>query len=85
MVQLSDLVSAALFAPSLLFGAWSGTIADRYDARRTVMWLQVLLGLQAVALAALVFAGAEQLWSLVLLALWNGIGGDVSIDPCARR
>jgi MFS family permease len=77
------LVSAALFAPSLVFGAWAGTIADRYDARRSVMWLQVMLGLQAVALAALVFAGAEQLWSLVLLALWNGVGG--ALDRPVRQ
>ena len=77
------LVSAALFAPSLVFGAWAGTIADRYDSRRAVMWLQVLLGLQAVALAALVFAGAEQLWSLVLLALWNGVGG--ALDRPVRQ
>lgn len=69
------LVSASLFAPSLLFGAWAGAIADRFDARRTIIALQVVLGLQAVALAALVFADAEALWSLVLLALWNGVGG----------
>lgn len=69
------LVSASLFAPSLLFGAWAGAIADRFDARRTIIALQFVLGAQAVALAALVFAGAEELWSLVLLALWNGIGG----------
>jgi MFS family permease len=69
------LVSASLFAPSLLFGAWAGAVADRFDARRTIIGLQVVLGLQAVALAALVFAGAEALWSIVLLALWNGVGG----------
>lgn len=68
-------VSASLFAPSLLFGAWAGAVADRFDARRTIIVLQVVLGLQAVALAALVFAGAEALWSIVLLALWNGVGG----------
>jgi MFS family permease len=69
------LVSASLFAPSLVFGAWAGAVADRFDARRTIIALQFVLGLQAVALAALVFAGAEALWSLVLLALWNGVGG----------
>lgn len=69
------LVSASLFAPSLLFGAWAGAIADRFDARRTIIALQFVLGAQAVALAALVFAGEDELWSLVLLALWNGIGG----------
>jgi MFS family permease len=77
------LVSAALFAPSLVFGAWAGVVADRFDARRAVMWLQVMLGLQAVALAALVFAGAEALWSLVVLALWNGVGG--ALDRPVRQ
>jgi hypothetical protein len=48
-----------------------------------VLWLQVMLGLQAVALAALVFAHAEALWSLVLLALWNGVGG--ALDRPVRQ
>jgi len=69
------LVSAALFIPSLALGAWAGTVADRFDARRAVLWLQILLGLQAAVLAVVVFAKAETLWLLVLLALWNGVGG----------
>jgi MFS family permease len=69
------IVSAAMWLPSLVLGAWSGAVADRYDARRTVLYLQVVLGLQAVALAALVFAGAQAMWSLIVLSLWNGIAG----------
>ena len=36
-------VSAAQFVPPLLFGAWAGALADRFDARRAVLALQVLL------------------------------------------
>jgi MFS family permease len=67
------LIGAALFAPSLVLGAWSGSVADRFDARRTVIVLNLVLGAQAVALAWLVFSGAEQFWSLFVLALWNGV------------
>jgi MFS family permease len=69
------LISACLFIPSFLFGAWAGAIADRFDARRTIIWLQVFLGLQATVLALVVAAGWESMGLLVVLSLWNGVGG----------
>ena len=77
------IVSAAMFVPSLLFGAWAGAVADRFDARRTVIVLQALLGAQALALAVLVSLHAESMWSLVALALWNGVGG--ALDRPVRQ
>ncbi|MSX56662.1 MAG: hypothetical protein F2772_14155, partial [Actinobacteria bacterium] len=62
------LVTAAQFAPALILGVWAGAVADRFDARRAVMGLQVLLGAQAASLAVLVFTDHASLWSLCLLA-----------------
>jgi MFS family permease len=76
-------VSAALFAPSLVVGAWAGSLADRFDARRSLLWLQVVLGGQAAALAIVVFAGYTNFWLLFALAIWNGIGG--SVDRPVRQ
>ena len=56
------LVVAAQFLPSVFLGAWAGAVADRFDARKVVLALQVVLATQAVALAALVFSGSEALW-----------------------
>jgi MFS family permease len=77
------LITAALFVPSLLFGAWAGALADRLDARRALIAIQLFLAAQGVVLAAVVFAGAEALWLLVLIALWNGVGG--AIDRPLRQ
>ncbi len=68
------LVTAAQFAPALILGVWAGAVADRFDARRAVMGLQVLLGAQAASLAVLVFTDHASLWSLCLLAMVQGVG-----------
>lgn len=77
------LVMAAQFLPSVFLGAWAGAVADRFDARKVVLALQVVLATQAVALATLVFSGAEALWSLALLTLWNGAA--TAFDPPVRQ
>jgi MFS family permease len=67
------LIGAALFAPSLVLGAWSGSVADRFDPRRTVIVLNAVLGAQAVTVALVVFSGVESFGLLLALALWNGV------------
>jgi len=68
------LVISAQYVPALLLGVWAGAVADRFDARRAVVGLQVLLGCQAAALAVLVFTDRAALWSLCLLAMVQGVG-----------
>ena len=51
------ILTALQFAPILFLGAWGGAVADRLDRRRMAMITQTLLALQAVAIAALDFAG----------------------------
>jgi MFS family permease len=89
VLQITDsgravgLVSAAQFAPALLLGAWSGALADRFEARRAVLVLQIVLGAQALALAVVVFSGSRALWPLVALAMWQGVG--TAFDPPIRQ
>jgi predicted MFS family arabinose efflux permease len=89
VLQITDsgravgLVSAAQFAPALLLGAWSGAVADRFQARRAVLVLQIVLGAQALALALVVFSGSRALWPLVALAMWQGVG--TAFDPPIRQ
>lgn len=68
------LVISAQYVPALLLGVWAGAVADRFDARRAVMGLQILLGAQAAGLAALVLSHHAALWSLCLLAMVQGVG-----------
>jgi MFS family permease len=70
------LLSICDAVPLLAFAAVGGTIADRFDRRKVVLWTE--LGLMAVAglLAVNAFAGSPQVWALYVLAasatsLWS--------------
>jgi MFS family permease len=77
------LVTASQFLPPLLFGAWAGAVADRFDARRAVLALQVPLCAQATALTVLVLTHHAALWSLCALASVQGLGS--AFDPPVRQ
>ena len=59
--------------PSFLFGAWSGTLADRLPRKRVFFCTQAAALLQASLLAALTFTGAVRAWHLFPLALLLGL------------
>ncbi len=63
----------------LLFGTFSGVVADRVDRRRAIYVTQSLLALQAVTLAVVAGTGIVEPWHLVLLALWQGIANAFDI------
>jgi MFS family permease len=50
--------SGLQFLPMLLFGAWGGVIADRFDKRRLLYFTQVAAGVLAFGLGLIVWAGA---------------------------
>jgi MFS family permease len=60
------------FLPFTLFGLFSGVVADRLDNRRLMIATQVSSMLVSVALAALAFSGAAQLWQVYVLAALGG-------------
>jgi MFS family permease len=67
------LTAALQFLPVLLFGAFGGVVADRFDKRRVLMVTQILFLVQALALWLVVATGVVQLWMVWALALGLGL------------
>ncbi len=66
------MTTALQFLPILLFGAWGGLLADRFDKRRLLMVTQAVMALPALALFAIVTAGAVQPWMVLGLVFFRG-------------
>ncbi len=62
------LVSAAQFTPTLLFGAFAGTLADRHSRWHMLQITQVLAATIATALGVMVATDTISVWSLFALA-----------------
>ncbi len=66
------LTAAAQFLPILLFGAYGGLIADRYDKRRLLMLTQAVMAVPALVLLGLTAEGAIEPWMILALAFARG-------------
>jgi MFS family permease len=73
------IVTGLQFAPILLFGAWTGLLADRVDKRRLVIATQSLAAVLAVVLGVVTVAGIVDVWMIYLLAFGLGIATAVEI------
>jgi len=62
----------ARYAPFMLFGLFSGALADRFDNRRFVILTQSGSMVIAAALAVLAFSGVHQVWPFYVLAFLGG-------------
>lgn len=62
------LVSAAQFMPTLLFGAFAGTLADRHSRWHMLQITQVLAAVIAIVLGVMVVTDTISIWSLFVLA-----------------
>jgi MFS family permease len=62
----------ARYSPFLLFGLFSGALADRFDNRRVVIVTQASSMLVAGGLAVLAFSGVDQVWPYFVLAFLGG-------------
>jgi MFS family permease len=89
VLQLTDRalplgVNTALqFLPVLLFGLWSGVVADRFEKRRILFLTQGLMGVLALVLGLLTLGGAAELWMVYLLAFLLGCA--TALDNPARQ
>src|SRR5262249_47572351 len=68
------LVLALQYLPTLLFGAWVGVIADRFDKRRLLTASQSFQGIIAALLAALTLSGSVTLWMVFAITFVFGFG-----------
>jgi MFS family permease len=62
----------AQFVPFMVFGLFVGVLADRLDARRTVIATQAAQLVSASALTWIALGGFARPWMLYLIALVNG-------------
>jgi MFS family permease len=67
------LVLAVGGVPSLLFGPWGGTIADRINLRRLLIGTQAAYGVLAGVLWALAVAGKASVAAIVTISVANGV------------
>ena len=67
------LVLAVGGVPSLLFGPWGGTIADRMDLRRLLIGTQLAFGLLAGLLWVLAVAGKATVPVIVAISVAGGV------------
>jgi len=77
------LLTAALFGPILVLGAWAGAVADRADKRKLLITVQALAMVQSVALGVVVLAGWATLPVIFSLAAVQGVL--TAFDNPARR
>lgn len=69
------LLTMARSLPMLLFSAFTGAIADRFDRRLMLLWGLALLALISGVLAFLTLTGRIELWHVALGAFASGIYG----------
>jgi MFS family permease len=80
VLQLSDnsptalgLVAAFQFLPVLLLTLYGGRLADRYDKRKLLIWLNVAFAVAAAGLGVLVTTGTVALWHVFVFAAVTGV------------
>src|SRR5262245_45195779 len=66
------LVGFASTLPTLLFTLPGGVLVEHLDKRRVVIVLQVIMMVQALAMAVLALAGAINIWHILALAFVLG-------------
>ena len=65
--------TALQFLPVLLFGAWGGVVADRFDNRRVQIATQLAYAVVALALWAIVATGVVEVWMVYALSFLSGL------------
>jgi MFS family permease len=77
------ILTALQFLPMLIFGAWGGVIADRFDKRRILFGTQVAAGVLALVMGLIVSSGHAEVWNVYLLSVLLGFVN--VIDNPARQ
>ena len=70
--QLGLVMGLALL-PLFILSPWAGSIADRADKRRMIIYTQVLATATSTAIAVLIFLHCIQVWHLMVLATLSGV------------
>jgi MFS family permease len=76
-------LAACQFLPVLLFGVWTGLVADRSDKRKLLLIVQTFAMLQSFALSALAFMNHAPIGAFYAVALAGGFA--TAFDNPTRR
>jgi MFS family permease len=77
------ILTALQFLPMLIFGAWGGVIADRFDKRHILFVTQVAAGVLALVMGLIVSTGHAAVWNVYLMSVLLGFVN--VIDNPARQ
>ncbi|HUF58481.1 MAG TPA: MFS transporter [Actinomycetota bacterium] len=75
--------AALLFLPVLLFGVYAGSIADRFDKRRILVWSNAGYAVLAALQFALVATDVVEIWMVFVIAFLTGL--ILAIEPPTRQ
>jgi MFS family permease len=75
--------AALLFLPVLLFGVWAGSLADRFDKRRILVWANAGYAVLAAVQFALVATDVIEIWMVFVVAFLTGL--ILAIEPPTRQ
>lgn len=67
------LVTAVQWLPILMFGAWAGVLADRYEKRLVLIFTNVMSGVLSLILGIVTVTDVVELWHIVVIALLLGL------------
>jgi len=73
------LIGFATTLPILFLAMPAGVFVERWDKRKTVILMQAVMMLQAIALAVLTLSGVIQVWHITLLAFVLGTASAIEI------
>lgn len=77
------LVTALQWLPVLVFGAWAGVLADRFDKRKLLIFTNICGGVLSLVLGVLTVTGIVTLWMVIVVALFLGLV--TAVDNPARQ
>lgn len=77
------LIGFSTTLPTLLFALPAGVLIERWDKRKTVIALQIVMAAQAFGLAFLAMTGRIEIWHIVTLAFVYGSA--VAVEVTARQ
>ena len=77
------LITALQWLPVLLFGAWAGVLADRFEKRKLLIITNITSGGLSLLLGILTVSGVVTLWMVIAVALLLGLA--TAIDNPARQ
>jgi predicted MFS family arabinose efflux permease len=75
--------AALLFLPVLFFGVWAGSLADRFDKRRILVWANAGYAALAAVQLALIATGVVRIWMVFVIAFLFGL--ILAIEPPTRQ